>query len=748
MTQAGPSGPGTSNPYQMNVPTGMQGGGATPSPVPPPVTGGGPSQPSQPNPNLAVDRLLETLNIAEHLDEQTLQKMGEAVYEGFQNDLASKADWDKSIDDWIKLASQVREQKSFPWQKSSNVKYPLLSTAAMQFAARAYPSLVPADGKIVNMQVIGNDPDGSKIDKAQRLSMHMNFQLMIDMDDWEEEMDRLLIQLPIVGCLFKKTYFDQIQRKNKSCLLGAKDLIINYWASSLESAYRVSEIIPITKNDYKSMVAAKVYLNKDLEDPTLGGTEALPKMIPVSGLKEPPKPDKATPYHFVEQHTYWDIDGDGYAEPYIITIDLKSKWVLRVVARFDSDGIHTDADGKVICIDPVQYYTKYSFVPNPDGGFYDIGFGHLLGALNESANTIINQLIDAGTLTVLQSGFLGKGLRMKPGENRFQPGEWKQVNAVGDDLRKQIVPLPIKEPSEVLFKLLGMVIESSEKLASVAEIFVGKMPGQNTPATTTMATIEQGMKVFTAIYKRVFRSLTKEFRKLFRLNGLYQENVDRAQHILSEPLDIADYDPKAYNVCPAADPTAVSSTQKLLKAQALLELLQLGTIDPMEVTKRILDAQEQPNIQALIRQGPPPPDPKAQQIQAEMQADSEKHQQDMQMGQIEMAKSQWELAAQQHADTFSQQMKAHDAMMEQRLNHLERIAKIMAQDATAKHSMAMDAAMGTQDMSHQEATHQQSLAHGEEQHAAKLRQQEELTHAKARATARVAKSSGNRGTKK
>ena len=636
-----------------------------------------------------LDSLLSTVNIAEKLDKETLEAMGTEVYEGYLLDCQSKSNWDSMVDEWVKLAAQVKEPRSWPWQNAANVKFPLLSTAAMQFAARAYPSLVPADGKVVNMRVIGVDPQGQKALKAEKLAKHMNYQLLVDMKDWEEEMDRLLIQLPIVGCLFKKTYFDSITKKNVSRLLGPKDLVVNYWAPSLEAAHRKTEIIPMTKNQVQSYKNAELFLDIDLPDPR--NAPIVPDKTDVHQGAMPARPDATTPYVLLEQHTYWDLDDDGYAEPYIITIEEQSKKVLRVVARWDSDGIITNADGEIICMEPVEYYTKYGFIPNPDGGFYDIGFGHLMGPLNEAANSIINQMIDAGTLSNLQSGFIGKGLRLKPGETRLSPGEWRQVNATGDDIKKQIFPLPAKEPSSVLFELLGLIIQSSKELASVAEIFVGKMPGQNTPATTTMATIEQGMKVFTAIYKRVYRSQSKEFKHLFRLNGLHQENIDRAQHILDEPISPEDYDNKSYDVCPTADPTAVSSTQKLLKAQGLMEVMPLGTVNVMEVTKRILEAQEQPNIEALMQQQQLPPDPKVQATQMKAQADQQSNAQKMQMEkekhQLDMAMKQFEMQMKQQELLMDQKFMAMEAQMEMKLKEME-----MGQDARhsqIKHNMQL-----------------------------------------------------------
>jgi chaperonin GroES len=231
-----------------------------------------------------------------------------------------------------------------------------------------------------------------------------------------------------------------------------------------------------------------------------------------------------------------------------------------------------DDDGRVVEIKPTQYYTKFGAIPNPTGSFYDIGFGHLLGPINESVNTLINQLVDAGSLSNLQSGFLGKGLRVSKGESRFRPGEWKSVNVTGDDIKKHVFALPVREPSNVLFQLLGMLVTSGKELASVAEIMVGKMPGQNTPAYTTKETVEQGMKLFTAIYKRIYRSLKSEFRKLYRLNKQYldpQEIVD----VLDMEIPQSDYEGSENDVIPSADPSAASSSDKFAKVQQIFPLM-------------------------------------------------------------------------------------------------------------------------------------------------------------------------------
>lgn len=673
-----------------------------------------------------LNRTIETVNLAEDLDEELLTQIGAEVHFGYQQDLHSKSAWDRQVDDWVKLAAQVCEQKTYPWPQASNIKYPLLATASLQFAARAYPSLIPADGKVVQFKVVGADQQGMKAAKADKLAKHMNWQLTVDMVDWEEEMDRLLIQMPTVGCLFKKTYFDPVLHRNVSRLVGPKDLVVNYWATSLEEAHRKTEILQMNKNQLREYINAGVYMDVDLPDPK--NKPEVPQKTDSHGNMPPPTVDTTTPYVILEQHTYWDLDDDGYQEPYIITIEESSKKVLRIVARFDSDGIKTDAEGKLVKLVPVEYYTKYGFIPNPDGGFYDIGFGHLLGSLNESANTLVNLLVDAGHISNLQAGFIGKGLRMKMGEARFRPGEWKAVNTTGDDIKKQIFPLPTREPSEVLFKLLGMIVESGDKLASVAEIFTGKLPGQNTPATTTQASIEQGMKVFTAIYKRTYRAMTKEFKKLFRLNSIYTDNFEQAQIVLDEPISPEDYDIKSYDVCPTADPTAVSTTQKALKAQALLEILPLGTLNPMEVTRRVLEAQEQPNLEALmLPQQMQKPDPKIQVAEMKMKESAQKMQNEKEMHQLEMQRKEMEAMLDMKMKIFEQQMDQRDRAMEAQFKRLE---------AALEQSRAVQ-------------EHKQSMAMSGEAHRTKLQQMKEVSNErnKQRAMARVERPSGNGGSK-
>lgn len=677
---------------------------------------------SQDNYKPPIRNLLESKNIAEDLDEQTLQKIGKECKRGYDLDRESRQDWEDNVDTWTKLAMQTKEEKTYPWPKASNIKYPLLSTAAMQFAARAYPSLIPSDGQVVKSKVIGKDPDGSKQKRAEHTSIYVSHQLMDEMDNWEEDMDRLLIMLPIVGTMFKKTYWDALTEKNCSKLVLPKNLVVNYWAKDLDNVERISEIIEMSQRLYQERVNAKLFLDID------PGKPQIPDSVN-NGYA--PDNDSTTPYVLVEQHTFLDLDEDDYEEPYVVTFHANSGKVVRITARFDELGLQTNEKGDVVRIEPIQYYTKFGFVPNPDGSFYDIGFGVLLGPLNDSVNTLINQLVDSGSLSNLQSGFIGKGLRIKLGETRFEPGEWKAVNATADDLKKQIFPLPTKEPSKVLFELMGSLITSAKELASVAEIFVGKMPGQNTPATTTMATIEQGMKVFTAVYKRIYRALASEYKKIYRLNEVYL-NPQTYVAVVDDHVNPQDFKAIGYSVCPGADPSAISQTERLLKAQGLVEMLPLGVLDPVQVAIRVLEAQEQPNWQQLIHQqvqqtGQPaqPPDPKVQELNMKMQAEQQKSQL-QQQGQA--FQQQMDQRDQQFKQAMAVQKQQHDQAVQEMSSRMQALAE--------QHQILSKMQQGQQQSQQQQQSHVQDLHHTEQKHQQQLRHQEEMAKVKQQVAAK------------
>lgn len=566
-----------------------------------------------------LDKALQGLNIAEQLRKRDKKKgtnflaeLGNKVCVEYDADEVSREEWMKRNEKWMKLATQVVEKKTFPWDGAANIKYPLLTQAALQFSARSYSSLVPSFD-IVKCKVIGPDKDGKLTDLANTLSTHMSFQILYEMDDWEENMDTLCFVTPITGVMFKKTYYDTIKGKNCSELVHAKDFVVSYYTKSLKKSSRYTHILRLSPNDILEFQRFDMFLEYD-EPFGAGQPENTSSSENKTTGVEPNSQDEETPRKILEQYRRIDLDDDGYKEPYIVTVDYETRKVLRVSPNFLSSGVDRDEDGKIRCITPCNWFTKFGFLPNPDGGFYDLGFGLMLGGLNEAINSLSNQLLDSGTLQCLQAGFIAKGLRPDKSDMKFKVGEWKQVNNTGDDLRKNIVPLPVNPPSPVLFELLGAFATAGKETASIADIFTGKMPGQNTPAATTMATIEQGLKVFTSIYKRLYRSMQQEFEKLFELNKIYMPNevVKFTAEVNGENKEYKvskfDYQGNKVHIKPAADPNMVSETQKLLKIQGLQEAVQYGHVNPQEMTRQMLVFGGQENIQALMTM-PPPQDP-------------------------------------------------------------------------------------------------------------------------------------------
>ena len=558
-----------------------------------------------------LQALITSVNIAEQIDENTLKDMGNSVYDWYEMDENSRAEWMDKYEDYMKLATQVSSNKNFPWPDAANVKYPLLTISALQFAARAYQSLIP-NNKVVKTRVIGNDPDGSKAARARRVSNYMSYQLLEEMDTWEDEMDRTCLILPIIGNVFKKTYWDGT--KMVSTLVLPKDLCVDYYASSLEDANRKTHKLYYYPNEVTRQIRMGHFLDVNLPDVsnTYEGnhSEAEDELLGIT----PPSNDEASPHEFLECHCNWDLDEDGYEEPYVITVHKDTKQVVRIAARYDQTGIDTNEKGEIISIDPVEYFTNYVFINDPNSGVYGMGFGNLLGPLNEAANTLINQLIDSGTLDNLQSGFLAKGIKIPNGNSPLKPGEWRYVNTIGDDLRKGIVPLPTKQPSTVLFQLLGMMISSGQQLSSVTDLMTGENPGQNQPWSTTSEVLKQGLQVFSSIYKRIHRSMKREFKKIYRLNMLYLE--DEKYFAVLDPtgpedetavIGKADFEDEAMDIVPNSDPTNISNAEKLAKAESLMQLLQLGAINPQVATKRILEAQDQENILELMQMPDPQP---------------------------------------------------------------------------------------------------------------------------------------------
>jgi chaperonin GroES len=598
-----------------------------------------------------INDLMYEANIAELLCKEDLEKIGVDVVKNFDNDLMSRSSWEKRTEASLKLALQVAENKNFPWANASNVKFPLITIAALQYHARSYPVLVDSDLP-VKCRVVGDDKDGLRALRATRVEQHMSYQLLEEDEDWESEMDKVLITQPIIGCAFKKTYYDPIRKHNISENVLAKDLVVNYWTKSLETASRVTHVLQMSRNEIYERTARGLWL----EDVSEGRNQQWSSVAMGNGLQslqdkaqglQPPEPnDTSTPIEMLEQHCHIDFDKDGYAEPYIVYVRRDNKKVARIVARYTNSDVEVNDESVILSIKAEQYFTKYPFIPSPDGGFYDLGFGVLLGPLNESINTIINQLVDAGTMANTAGGFLSRGIKLRGGNYSFNPMEWKHVDTTGDDLRKGIVPLPVREPSQVLFTLLNLLINYGERIGGSVDILSGQNPGQNTPAETTRTMAEQGMKIFNGIFKRTHRSLKQEFRKLYRLNQIFvTENTPYVSDAKGTGIVLAaDYEGPVTDVMPTADPAVTSDAQRIHQANAIAMRVQAtpGLYNRYEVERAYLKAIKITNIDKLLPDPkgpnavPPPVNPKVQIEQMKQQAKQASDQLNMKMALLKL----------------------------------------------------------------------------------------------------------------
>jgi chaperonin GroES len=555
---------------------------------------------------MKIEELLRSPNIAEDMDSEELSSLGFKLMDEINLDLTSRLEWEERNEKASKLALQVVERKTFPWPGASNVKFPLITIAAMQYHSRAYPALI-SNNDVVKCKVYGKDDDGEMHKRADRISRHMTYQVMEEDEGWEENTDKTLLVQAIAGTAIKKSYFDPVKGHNVSELVLPNDFVVNYYTKSIAESPRVSHRILLSSNDLHERQVRGVFLKvEDEVPPSYPAQSMLTQAKEDSQGVRQQSGDPDTPYEFFETHFWHDFDEDGYKEPYIAYIRRDTGKIYRIVARYFEDSIEYH-NGEIIRIKPEQYFTKYGFVPSPDGGFYDLGFGVLLGPTNDSVNTIVNQLIDAGTMSVTGGGFLGRGVKIKGGDYSFKPHEWKRVDSTGDDLRANIFPLPVREPSGVSFQLLQLLINYGERIAGATDIMTGVSPGQNTPAETSRNTMEQGMKVFNGIYKRTWRAMKEEFQKLYRLNKLYLpsepvefEYNNELQFVLPD-----DYSMDMKLVKPAADPNVVSDSQRQMQAQAVLQLAQTtGGFNMYEVQKRYLDSLKVTAIDQIL------PDPK------------------------------------------------------------------------------------------------------------------------------------------
>ena len=539
------------------------------------------------------------VDLAFELDEQTLGQIAHRCLESYKRDKAERADWERAYDRIMKLVRGEREAKTFPWPGASNVKYPLIMKAALKFGARAYPAIVNGTD-VVKSAAMGNDDGGEKRARGDRVASFMNYQLLMDMPEWDSDTDRLCHALPLQGTMFRQVIWDSEYSRPLTTLLSGKDLVVTQNAKDLETVPHFAKEFPLFVHQISEKMAGGTYRKADL------GIEADKEDGENQGEQD-----------MLECHCRYDLDDDGYDEPYIAVIHKESETLLSLKAGFWPSGVERNPEtGEIIRIRRHVEFVKYEFLPDPEGRFYGIGFGQLLLEHSEMVNTMVNQLIDAATDQNAGGGFIGQGVNLAGGNIEFAVGEWKLLNHRGDDLRKALVPRPTAQPSPVMFSMLSLMLEAAQDLASDQDIMSGNAPA-NTPATTVLAMIEEGMKVFNSIYKRIYRSLTREFRLMGKLNAAYLPPESYTAFLDGqEPADPQmDFSEHDRDILPVADPSMTTSAQRLNRAQFLM---QVGAGNPMldqrEIMKRVLEAASIDNIEALM----PPPNPQQQQ-QAQQQ---------------------------------------------------------------------------------------------------------------------------------
>ena len=524
-------------------------------------------------------------NIADEIEQDVLDKIGQDVCQEYAIDLESRSDWERNAEESLKLASMVADTKDYPWPNPSNIIYPLVSQGAVQFASRTYPTII-REGMVVKGKVMGEKTD-EKIARADRVGDFMSYQLLEKVDGWAEDMDSLLHYFSVVGLAFKKTYWCVEEEKPVSEFLRVSDVVVHYWTKSLKKALRITHRYEITPNEYETRRRTKEYLDVDLGevDPDDENTETI---VPES--KEPEQVS-LSPYEILEQSRWYDLDEDGYAEPYNVFVHKKTQKVLRITARFEADDIAWNEDGEITYIQDECFYTKFVFMPSIDGSFYSMGLGTLLGHTNEMINSIINQMIDAGTLQNCGGGIASDDLEIfgkneQTGNMVLRPGEYMIAHDKGSQglLRDKFMPFNHQGPSIALFSLLEMIINSGERLGMSVEVLSGEQTTANEPATSTLAKIDQATKPLVAVRERLFVSLREEFRKIQIMNRRHLEDMDYNRMLDDNVYQIAkaDFQDKDCDVIPVANPADVTDAQMVMKAVALREFLQVRITTPQE----------------------------------------------------------------------------------------------------------------------------------------------------------------------
>lgn len=509
-------------------------------------------------------------NLAEYLDDYVLGSISKKLISDVDSDKESRKEWMKTYTDGLKyLGMRFDEQRSQPFEGSSGVIHPILAESVTQFQAQAYKELLPAQGP-VKTQIIGQRNANTEM-QAERVSEFMNYYIMNEMPEYDPELDQLLFYLPLSGSAFKKVYYDASKRRPVSKFIPAEDLLVPYEATDLLSAERVTHIVSMSSNEVRKLQLSGFYMDTELTGNDVEIRDTVSEEIDkIQGMEPEYSNDEQRKLY--EIHTVEDIEGfedldengepTGLKLPYIITIDESSQTVLSIRRNYEPE-------------DPIRnkinYFVQYKFLPGL--GFYGLGLSHMIGGLSKATTSILRQLIDAGTLSNLPAGFKARGIRIRDEASPLQPGEFRDVDAPGGALRDSLMPLPYKEPSSVLFSLLGLLVQSGQRFASIADMNVGDSNAAM-PVGTTVALLEKGTKVMSAIHKRLHYSQKSEFKILARVFGEFLPPVYPYETGSgSREIKLEDFDRKV-DIIPVSDPNIFSMSQRVVLAQELLAMVQ------------------------------------------------------------------------------------------------------------------------------------------------------------------------------
>ena len=546
-------------------------------------------------------------NLAEFLEDDDLDELSNELQSGYSSDKSSREEWEQGYTKGLDLLGFKYEERTRPFDGASGVYHPLLSESVVQFQAQSYKELLPAGGP-VRTQIIGSaTPEVES--QSERVKEFMNYYITDVMEEYDPEMDQLLFHLPLAGSAFKKIYYDGGMGRAVSKFIAAEDLVIPYMTSDLESAERVTHVVKMTENEIKKQQVSGFYRDVKIS-PYDVDDDIQEKYDQLEGTK---REDTYQDYTLLEMHVLLDLKGfeeeSGIKVPYIVTIDEGSGKVLSIYRNYNkADPIRKK----------IQYFVHYKFLPGL--GFYGFGLIHMLGGLSRTATAALRQLLDAGTLSNLPAGFKSRGFRIRDDDQPIQPGEFRDVDAPNGVLRDSLLPLPYKEPSATLFSLLGFCVDAGRRFASIADMKLAEGGTSEMPVGTTMALLERGTKVMSAIHKRLHYAQKIEFKLLAKvfssyLPPMYPYNVAGGNSFIKAQ----DFDDRV-DVLPQSDPNVFSISQRVTMAQMQLQLAQTNPQmhNLYEAYRRMYEALGVQNVENLLPppQQPMPTDPGMENAQA------------------------------------------------------------------------------------------------------------------------------------